>query len=175
MQRFQAKRNAPMPWLEQFEFVLRDLREKSIEFYGDRLISVVVFGSVGRGIMRPDSDIDVLFIVDPLPNGRLRRVEEFNKLEQKMGETLSRVRDHGVHTALSPVFKTAAETVHGSPLFLDMIDDARFLFDRDGFFSRELNRLRRRLAGLGAKRIWKGNAWYWDLKPDYNCGEEFEI
>jgi hypothetical protein len=60
-------------------------------------------------------------------------------------------------------------------LFLDMLDDSKILFERDGFFRQEMSSLRERLARLGAKRIWKGNAWYWDLKPDYICGEEFQI
>ena len=56
-----------------------------------------------------------------------------------------------------------------------MLDDSKILFERDGFFRQEMSSLRERLARLGAKRIWKGNAWYWDLKPDYICGEEFQI
>ena len=59
---------------------------------------------------------------------------------------------------LSPVFKTPAEVEAGSPLFLDMIDDARLLHDPDGFFQRFLDGFRRRLQGLGARRIWLGNA-----------------
>jgi predicted nucleotidyltransferase len=164
-----------MFWTEQFRIILQALLEKSTAFYGDRLISVVVFGSVGRGAMRPDSDIDLLFVVDPLPRGRLRRVEEFRGLELQLDGVLKAARHLGVQTTLSPVFKTVAEVRLGSVLFLDMVDDARVLFDRDGFFRQELSRLRERLARLGAKRIWKGNAWYWDLKPDYKWGEEFQI
>ena len=37
-----------------------------------------------------------------------------------------------------------------SPLFLDMIDDARIAFDRNGFMAQAL-------------RIWRDNTWYWDL------------
>jgi len=139
------------------------------------LISVVVFGSVGRGAMRPDSDIDLLFVVDPLPKGRLRRVEEFRDIERLMDGLLKPAQELGVHTRLSPIFKTSAEVRLGSALFLDMIDDARFLFDRNDFFRRELSLLHQRLTALGAKRVWKANAWYWDLKPDYKCGEEFQI
>ncbi len=29
-------------------------------YYGERLISVVIFGSVARGAQRPDSDVDLL-------------------------------------------------------------------------------------------------------------------
>jgi hypothetical protein len=72
---------------------------------------------------------------------------------------------------LSPVFKTPAEVELGSPLFLDMVQDARILHDPDGLLAARLDRLRARLAELGARRIWRGNAWYWDLKPDLKPGE----
>jgi len=39
----------------------------------------------------------------------------------------------------------------------------------------KLERLRARLAVLGARRIRRGNAWYWDLKPDYRPGDVFSL
>lgn len=141
--------------------------------YGERLIAVVIFGSNGRGTARPDSDIDLLLIAEPLPNGRVRRVEEFEEVEKRFGRLLP--PELGAAPPLSPVLKTPEEVGHGSPLFLDMTEDARILFDRGSFFARELDRLRERLAQLGARRIWLGNAWYWDLKPDYRPGEVFEL
>jgi hypothetical protein len=56
-----------------------------------------------------------------------------------------------------------------------MVEDASILFDRNGFFSKILDRLRARLKELGAKRVWKGNIWYWVLKPDYKPGEVIEL
>ncbi|NGZ08115.1 MAG: nucleotidyltransferase domain-containing protein [Nitrospira sp. LK70] len=144
-------------------------------FYGDRLVSVVLYGSVARGTMRHDSDMDLLIVADPLPNGRLNRVREFEAVEEALEEGFSRAASRGVHTVLSPVFKTAHEVQAGSPLFLDLVEDARVLYDRNEFFSQELARLRKKLSRLGAKRIWRGNAWYWDLKPDYRPGEVFEL
>ncbi len=79
------------------------------------------------------------------------------------------------HFDLSPVFKTSEEIVDGSPLLLDMIEDGRVMFDRDDFFQGAMSSLKERLQRLGARRIWRGNAWYWDLKPDYQQGEVFEI
>lgn len=160
---------------EIFEGLLVALPERCTEFYGPRLISLVVYGSVGRKLMTPESDIDFLLVVDPLPHGRFRRVKEFESVERALAGVLGEARDYGIHTELSPIFKTPGEVRQGSPLFLDMVDDARILLDRGDFFHRELNGLRERLALLGARRIWKGNAWYWDLKPDYKAGEEFEI
>lgn len=138
------------------------------EVYGERLVTVAVFGSAGRGTARPDSDLDFVLIADPLPDGRMRRVAEFETVEKLLGQRL-RV------PFLSPVFKTREEAERGSPLFLDMTEDARILFDRDGFFAARLERLRKRLQELGSRRIWRGDAWYWDLKPDYRPGEVFEI
>jgi predicted nucleotidyltransferase len=64
-----------------FEELIGDLAKACGDVYADRLVSVAVFGSVATGMMRPDSDIDILIVVDPLPDGRLRRVEEFEKVE----------------------------------------------------------------------------------------------
>ena len=143
--------------------------------YGERLVSVVLYGSVARGTMRHDSDMDLLIVARDLPRGRLKRVEGFEPIEITMAEDFRHAASQGVHTTLSPVLKTPEEVLAGSPLFLDMVEDARVLHDRNGFFLQELARLRSRLAELGAKRIWKGNAWYWDLKPNFRCGEVFEL
>jgi predicted nucleotidyltransferase len=135
--------------------------------YKDRLWTVAVFGSVGRGTARPDSDLDCLIVADGLPTGRLARVTDFQAVESLLPE-----RDR---QRLSPVFKTPTEVEIGSPLFLDMIADARLLFDRDGFFGQRLARLRARLDRLGATRHWLGSAWYWDLKPSYRPGDVIDL
>ena len=155
--------------------MLSRLAEVCPAIYGERLVSLVVFGSVGRGTPRPDSDVDLLIIARGLPDGRLRRVEEFSAVEDSLRESLRAWRERGVSTCLSPVFKTPKEARQGSPLFLDMVEDAKILYDQEGFFSILLGVLRERLAQLGARRIWRGEAWLWDLKPDYLPGEVFEL
>jgi hypothetical protein len=76
---------------------------------------------------------------------------------------------------LSPVFKTPDEVERGSPLFLDMVEDARLLYDPEQFLAGYLDQLRARLQQLGARRVRLGNAWYWDLKPDLKPGEVFSL
>ena len=71
--------------------------------------------------------------------------------------------------------ETPNEIRRGSPLLLDMTSDARSLYDRDAFLAESLATLRARLSVLGARRIWRGNAWMWDLKPDLRPGEIFEL
>ncbi len=151
------------------------LLEECQGFYGSRLVSLVIYGSVGRGTFSPVSDLDLLIIADPLPKGRIARVREFEQVESALGPDLARCRSKGWDTRFSPIFKTPAEAEAGSPLFLDMVDDARILCDRGGFFSARLDRLRDRLRQLGSRRIWKGNVWYWDLKPDWKPGDVIEL
>ncbi len=54
-------------------------------------------------------------------------------------------------------------------------DASRIVFDRDGFLRGALDAFAARLAHLGARRIWRGEHWFWDLKPDYQPGDVFEL
>ncbi len=106
----------------------------------------------------------------------MKRIREFESIEEKIEPLLESLhRKEGIHTYISAIIKSPEEAEKGSPIFLDMVEDARILFDRNGFFEEVLDRLKKRLKELGSKRIWKGNAWYWDLKPDYKPGEIFEL
>lgn len=134
--------------------------------------SLVVFGSVARATDGPNSDLDVLIVAEDLTPGRLKRVQEFEPVKEELEALL---RELGRPGNVSVVFKSPEEASKGSPIFLDMVEDHRILFDRDGFFQGVLQALRERLSALGARRIWRGNAWYWDLKPDFSAGEVFEI
>ena len=76
---------------------------------------------------------------------------------------------------MSPVLKTPAEVSAGQPLLLDRVEDARLLYDRTGFLREALDQLKARMNRLVARRVWRGSAWFWDLKPDYKPGEVFEL
>jgi predicted nucleotidyltransferase len=62
-----------MSYREEYYKLVKKLEEMTINFYGDRLISIAVFGSVAKDTFRPDSDIDILIIAKDLPNGRIKR------------------------------------------------------------------------------------------------------
>ncbi len=151
--------------------LLRALREE----LGDRLVTLAVFGSVARGEARRDGDVDLLIVARGLPKGRLGRQEAFMRAEAKVERLMEGLAAEGFHVDFSPVLKTPEEAAGLSPLYLDMVDDAVILYDERGFFAGVLERLRRRLGELGAKKVRAGRRWYWVLKEPYRPGEEIII
>jgi predicted nucleotidyltransferase len=160
---------------ERYEAILTAVLDATREQYGPRLIALAVYGSVGRGTMREDSDVDLLLVARTLPRGRFERVQEWSSVEDRVAPLLRPAGPGAAPIELSPVFRTPEELAAGGLLYLDMTEDARILHDPEGVLAGFLERFRVRLARLGSRRIWRGNAWYWDLKPDYKPGEVFEI
>ncbi|MEM2925123.1 MAG: nucleotidyltransferase domain-containing protein [Methanocellales archaeon] len=160
---------------EPYKTLLEKLVEALKKRYGDRFISLVIFGSIARGEMRRDSDVDLLLIIDSISKPRLERQGEFMEVEGEIEDYLNVLLAEGYCIDFSPIIKTPEEAMRISPLYLDMVEDAVILYDRDGFFKNILERLRSRLRELGSKRIELGKRWYWVLKPDYRFGEVIEI
>lgn len=47
----------------QLETILRELRRRLQDLYGDRLVRIILFGSQARGDAEPGSDIDVMVVL----------------------------------------------------------------------------------------------------------------
>ncbi len=85
--------------------------------YGDKFISLAVFGSVARGEARRDSDIDLLLVIDLIPKRRLERQKEFMEVEKEVEGYLNELFDEGYFIDFSPIIKTPEEAMKLSPLY----------------------------------------------------------
>ena len=155
--------------------VAREYGRALEETLGERLVSVVLYGSVGRGEAGETSDVDLLVVAERLPQGRFRRQEVLEPADQRVDALLEELAGQGVHTGVSVILKTPAEAKRLVPLYLDMVEDAVLLVDRGGFFAATLDRLRQSLARLGSRRHRLGRFRYWELKPDLRPGETFSL
>jgi HEPN domain-containing protein/predicted nucleotidyltransferase len=155
--------NAVMRLVDRYAGLLDRVTGELRSHYGPRLVAVAVFGSVGRGTPREDSDVDLLIVARDLPDGRAARIDEFMVVERRLGDGLRGVAGEGRPTVLSAVLKTPDEVEVGSPLFHDMTEDAKILYDPEGFLAGYLARLREQLERQGARRVRWGGGWYWDL------------
>ena len=139
------------------------LHEQVGRIYGERLITLAVFGSYSSGRANEDSDMDILVVAGSFPQGRIARVEEWLPVEAGWSGPF-----------LSPVFYTPSEIENGSPLFLNMtLGEVVLLADKDSFFSNYLKQLKVKLAKMGSRRIGSGKSSYWIMGPA--SGREVEI
>jgi predicted nucleotidyltransferase len=153
---------------EPYQSLVSSLVELIKTECGDDLVSVAVFGSIARGSAKKDSDLDVLIIASKLPRSRRDRVQRFLNIESKLDPVLEKLLDEGYAITVSPVILTADEAREIPPLFLDLIDDAVILYDKNNFLKELLARLKAKLQEIGATRIWIGSKWYWKLKHGYS-------
>jgi predicted nucleotidyltransferase len=160
---------------EPYKFLLERLLELISARLGDNLVSVVVYGSVARGSPKKDSDIDILIVADSLPESRMKRQELFLEIESPIEPIINDLWDKGFYTDFSPIILSVNEALRIRPIYLDMVEDAVILYDKNGFFSKVMDRLRGRLKELDARRVWVGDRWYWVLKPDIKFGEVVDI
>lgn len=142
---------------------------------GERLVSVVLFGSVARSDPSATSDIDLLIVADGLPPGQFARKRLLTDADAALEPMLQAAEAAGIETRLARIVRTRREAERSIPLYLDMTEDAVLLVDRDGFFAAILERVRQSLRRLGSRRIRHGRTWSWDLKPDFKPGDVVEI
>ncbi len=165
-----------MGYREEYYKILDKLKNLAIDYYDERLMSFVVFGSVARDTFRPDSDIDILIVAKELPIGRIKRLQEFEEnVESKIERDIFMLRKKGIYPYISPIIKTPEEVKKGSPLFLDMTEKAKILFDRDRFFQQYMESFQEKLKKLGARKVFFKGGYYWLLKPDYKPGDIIEL
>ena len=75
-----------MPFRPEIEPVLADLKRRLQTLYGERLVEVVLFGSVARGEDTPESDVDVLIVL----RGPVDRYAESAPLADLMVDMMAR-------------------------------------------------------------------------------------
>lgn len=143
---------------------------------GARLVSVVLYGSIARGTARPDSDIDMLVVIeedrDQDGKGLVRAVER----ELERTSVYAEARQRHLGCSISSLVLTRAAANQNRYLYLDMTREARLLFDRDDFFKTRLVKMQARMKELGSARIeLPDGTWYWIVKADMRVGEVFEL
>lgn len=149
-----------------------------VEFY-DNLVSVVLYGSVARGKGSILSDIDLLLILESChPNyhrcldqvldvvDRLKKLKIYGKTWEKVGQ----------EPFFSFLILSRKEAEGNRYIFLDMVDDAKILYDKNDFFAGRLKQIKKRIKELGSQKFTlEDGSWYWDLKPDLKIGDAFTL
>jgi uncharacterized protein len=79
--------NAKVP--ERIRKIMKELKEGLIRIYGDKLKELYLYGSYARGVAQPDSDIDVMIV--------LNNYESYGREIDRTGELISKLSlDYGI-------------------------------------------------------------------------------
>jgi len=159
------------PLLDTFAQLLR-------QSLGERVISLVLYGSVARGTATPESDIDLLIVLRDPPRAYHQRVQWIWNVQEELRETpiFKEYLRKGCDPYLSYIIFSKGEAQENRYLYLDMIEEAVILYDQGNFMRRKLADMKRRLKELGSRKIYcEDGSWYWILKPDLKWGEVFEL
>ena len=146
------------------------------KIFDDSLISFAIYGSVARGNDRPESDNDVLLILDTDMEFH-ERCSLLAKAMLKLYETeaFKEMVKKGYNTFIEfyPLSKEEASVFR--PIYLDMVEDSVVIYDRDNFFNKVLHKVKRLMDRLGSRRVWiSDDKWIWIMKPDVKFGERVE-
>ncbi len=119
--------------------LIEEIKDKSLKCFGDRLVSLVVFGSVAKGLNTPESDVDILYLLEDYKGNYEEFMSYFNCVEENL-EILKSMKEAGINTFISPIFMDINHISVRMPIFWDT--DFIILYDKEGFFSNFIEELK---------------------------------
>lgn len=156
---------------EPFRSALVTAADAWLTDLGERLVSLVLFGSVARRSAHPTSDIDLVVVAEGFPRRLAERRRPFLASWER-----ARASRGLPHVEWNLVTKSPDEAQVTSPLYLDIVEDGILILDRHGLFEAVLSGMRARMRALGSRRVHlPDGSWYWDLKPDFRFGDVVEL
>ena len=155
--------------------VCERLLEAFSKVFTENLVSLVLFGSYARFEAKCSSDVDVLLVLEEVPDNRFELHKKLDEVEVRLKPLYKELGSMGYTPVLSPIVLDRKIAATFRPIYLDIVEDGVIIYDKGGFFSATLRKLKVKLDELCAKRVRVGKKWVWILKRDYRFGEVIEI
>ena len=148
--------------------VIRKYCELLRDLLGERLLSIMLFGSVARGDWDRDSDIDILIVAEGWDDKPAWvRIKELRRAKEALEESLE--YSEALRAGYFPIvqnYTLSVEEAKGfNRVYLDAVLDGIILYDKNGFLTGVLQSLRKRLGEMGSVRVTlPDRRFYWVLK-----------
>ena len=139
------------------------------EAFGGKLIAVLLFGSRARGDHRPDSDYDILVLLD----GYLSSSVDDYFMAYK---ALRPFRDRFIKdTTVAVISVEDLKASLSAPLILNALVEGIVLYDIRESLSRIREKLLKKLKSLGIKRVRSSWGYTWRVPRSFKTPFEIEI
>ena len=123
-----------MDFKKALEKLLEEIRERATRYYKDRIVSLVVFGSVAKGKATPESDVDLLIVLEDRTKSSYETYMDFYENVESKLKSLDKL---GMR--LSPIFLKRSSLREDIPWLWDT--EFMVLYDKDNFFKNFLKKL----------------------------------
>ena len=163
---------------EDYLALERCLVQAFTEVFRNLLVSLILYGSYARREARPDSDIDLLVIIEDSLSDRFKAQRMINEVEDRLARssTFRELRAKGFNPFLSPYILTKNQARVFRPIYIDIAFDAKILYDPHGFARNLLEKVRKALQKVEAKRVKVYRGWVVVLKPkDFKFGDRIVL
>ncbi len=168
-------------WRDKVDIDYRPILEftvsKIIDHFRERLVSIVLFGSLARGAIKDTSDIDLLIVADEVSENYSERIKEVSNILDEVSEFRYRLwLKKRKYQLIDMIILNREEAGVNHPFYLDMVYDSIIIYDEDSFMLKKIEEVREKLSKIGSKRIeLPDGRYYWVLKPDLKWGEIIEL
>ncbi len=130
----------------------------------DNFIAAIQFGSTTKRPIKIETDVDLLLVFNTIPKGKWERFQFTKNKEQELELKLKEIQDHQLSPSVLYWNKDSFQKLH--PLYLDFVDYSIILHDPSSLAKETILKTKKWMSKRGAKKIQKGQLWYWDVNPN---------
>jgi predicted nucleotidyltransferase len=148
---------------KQLDEILKNWVQSSIVSTNKNIIGIVQFGSTTREVLKHQTDVDLLIFFDELPQNKMDRSLLIDKIQDPLEIELKKISGYEIYPSVLAKAKLQCDKV--APIYLDMTEHSKILFDPEGFVSSILEKTSAWIKRHGSYKVHRGNLWYWILDP----------
>jgi len=122
--------------------VIKELKNKAVKYYKDRIVSIVIFGSVAKDCFSPESDIDILFILEKKNSNYEEFCGFYENIEEKI-RYLKKLKEKEIYIEIMPIFIEREKLSFNASILWDL--KFLILYDKNDFFKSFSKKLKKYL------------------------------
>ncbi len=139
----------------------------------NELLAAIHFGSSAKKIPKKTSDVDILLVYKNLPKKSWDRSLWLKPMDQALESQLSKLNSFQFYPSILAWEEKSFLKLH--PLYLDFVDNSILLFDPQGIAKNTIQRTADWIKRRRAKKIFRGQLWYWDVNPNREPNFEWDF